>query len=336
MLDANSRRQYLTIAGMVILIVYLLVTLIDIGRVVELIGIAEKDELLLGIGLLIVSYGLISVRWRYLLGNRTGYLHTLKVDTSGYMLSILMQIPNAAYRVVAISKTADVKMSRATSAMVVDFLVGTTLRFIVLILVVVLIIGDVGGESSSLFFGAGILALLLGLLFGLVSRGEQIVPISARMLRRVPRVSEERAEHTASSVIGSFSRVGSPRQYFAAFLLTGFSWAAAFAFYLLTITAFNLDLGIANYLVALAALVIAPPSSPLMIGVFHGLMIASLVGLGLMNNEVATAYALLLHAFQMIILVLLGAWGLSRLDMNLREVLAETRQRRQSGGEQDA
>lgn len=152
MLDANSRRQYLTIAGMVILIVYLLVTLIDIGRVVELIGIAEKDELLLGIGLLIVSYGLISVRWRYLLGNRTGYLHTLKVDTSGYMLSILMQIPNAAYRVVAISKTADVKMSRATSAMVVDFLVGTTLRFIVLILVVVLIIGDVGGESSSLSF----------------------------------------------------------------------------------------------------------------------------------------------------------------------------------------
>ncbi|MFC2043533.1 hypothetical protein ACFLUA_05235 [Chloroflexota bacterium] len=70
---------------------------------------------------------------------------------------------------------------------------------------------------------------------------------------------------------------------------------------------FDLDQSISYPTVALVTVFLVPTSSPLMVGVFHGVLIASLVALNLMETEVATAYAVLLHAIELLILILLGA-----------------------------
>ena len=65
----------------------------------------------------------------------------------------------------------------------------------------------------------------------------------------------------------------------------------------------------------------------LMAGIFHGLVVTPLVAFHLLGAEPATAYAILLHAIQMVCLLALGLWGISRLGINLDELLAETRKR---------
>jgi cytochrome oxidase assembly protein ShyY1 len=62
-------------------------------------------------------------------------------------------------------------------------------------------------------------------------------------------------------------------------------------------------------------------------------LIAPLVALKWLGAEPATAYAVLLHAIQMVCLIVLGVWGLSRLDIKMGEVLAEVRSRVGSRGQ---
>ena len=56
-----------------------------------------------------------------------------------------------------------------------------------------------------------------------------------------------------------------------------------------------------------------------------------LVALNWLGAEAATAYAVVLHAIMMVVLIVLGAWGLSRMDLNLGELMAEIRQYVQRG-----
>jgi hypothetical protein len=146
-------------------------------------------------------------------------------------------------------------------------------------------------------------------------------------LQHLPLIDEPRAERVSSTLFGVVSRVGSPRRFGVALLLTMAYWICAFAFFFFVLQAFELDRSVSYPLVALVTVFLVPPASPLMAGVFHGVLIAPLVALNLMDTEVATAYAVLLHAIEMAVLIALGAWALSRMNISLGEVLAEIRGR---------
>ena len=122
-----SRRQVLISLGLVILIIVLLLALVDVGEVFQMLLQADWRLLLLATACLILCYGLITFRTRYLLAGQPGYLETLKVDGSGFMLSILIQVPNSAYRVLVMDRTTSVEVPKATSATVVEILQGSIL-----------------------------------------------------------------------------------------------------------------------------------------------------------------------------------------------------------------
>jgi uncharacterized membrane protein YbhN (UPF0104 family) len=326
MLANVSFRQFVTTLGMVILILLLLLTLVDVDAIFDMLRYADWRLLLLAIACLLLSYGIFTLRTRYLLSNKAGFLETLHVDNSGFMLSILMQIPNSVYRAIALNRTTPVEMSRASSAVVVEFSQGTILRLIGLVLVVVLLAGDIQGNEEPLLVGVGIVGLLLAILFAAVSYGEQIEPRLTEGLAYVPLVDKRRASGISSAVIGGLRNAGSPGRFAIALLLSLGYWAFGLGFYYFTLRAFELD--VPMLIVALTALIIAPPFSPMMPGIFHGLLIAPLIGLQLLESAQATAYAVLLHAIQMIILIVLGAWGIASMDIKVSDMLAEIRKRR--------
>lgn len=322
-----SRRQILISLGLVILIIVLLFALVDVGVVFQVLLKADWRFLLLGTGCLLLAYGLITLRTRYLLSSQPGYLDTLKVDGSGFMLSILIQIPNSAYRVLVFNRTTSVEIPKATSAMVVEIFQGSISRLVALALAVGLLAADLRGAEQPLVLGVILVGVLLAVLFWSVGHTEQIEPKLAGGLERVPHVDEDRAGRISSTLVGGLESAGSPRRFGVAFLFTLGLWLCGFAFYFLAARAFELDVPIPYFLVALVTLILAPPSSPLMAGIFHGLVVAPLVALNLLGVEAATAYAVLVHAIQMVCLLALGLWGLSQMDINLGELLAELRKR---------
>ena len=334
----NSPRQLLISAGLVILVIVLLFALVDVGAVIEMLLLADWRMLLLATAFLIAGFGLTTLRTRYMWGNKPGYLDTLKVDGSGMMLGVLIQFPSSAYRVVTMDRTTEVKASEATSVIVAEYVLSLIMRVIVLALGITLLAGAARGAENSLLIGVVVVVALLVVLYVAATRGEQLQPRLARGLQRLPLIDEQRGERVSSTLFGVVSRVGSPRRFGVALLLTLAYWLCAFAFFFFVLQAFELEESISYPLVALVTVFLVPPASPLMAGVFHGVLIAPLVALNLMDTEVATAYAVLLHAIEMVILVALGTWALSRMNINLREVLAEVRGRtgRRTDAEQEA
>ena len=87
----------------------------------------------------------------------------------------------------------------------------------------------------------------------------------------------------------------------------------------------NIELTKPHLIIPLAVMVVAPPTSPMMIGVFHGAVIAVLGTLGLLDADLAAAYAVNIHFVQMVFLIILGVIGLRRLNLEFRTIVNEIR-----------
>jgi|GEM_PF-2534228 len=326
MQPGSPRRQLLITVGLVILLIILLFLLVDMGAVIDMLRQANWGLLLLGVPFLLLCYLLLLIRWRYLLGNSPTLKETQHVLFSGMMLSIITPIPNSPFRVVAISRTTDVKATTATSSIAVEYLDSFILRLIGLTLGTVLLLGNLRGSENTLLIGAGAVILMVAALFLLVSQRERIAPPLTRALARVPRVGEERAERASSAIVDFLAGTGTPKQFAVALLISLAYWVCALVFYYLAVLGLGVESRVPLLVVAIGALFLVPPASPMMPGLFHSVLIAPLVTLNWLSAESATAYAVVLHAIMMVILIVLGAWGLSRIDLNLGELMAEIRQ----------
>ena len=166
----GSRRQLWITIGLVILLILLLVSLVDMGAVFDLLRGADWRLLLLGTGFLLLCYGLLAVRWRYVLANRPSLAKTLHVLTSGLMFSIITPVPNSPFRVVVMTRTTPVKTTEATSSILIEYVLSFILRLVGLALGTVLWVGSLRGAESTLLVGAGVVGLMVLILFALFSR----------------------------------------------------------------------------------------------------------------------------------------------------------------------
>ncbi len=97
------------------------------------------------------------------------------------------------------------------------------------------------------------------------------------------------------------------------------NWICEGTVYFLVGQAFNFDLPLMNWLfvIALTNLATAIPSAPAGFGTFHGAAIGSLLALGAgVSPDAAAAYALVLHATQVIPVTTVGAISYFRLSLH--------------------
>ncbi len=142
MQPGSPRRRVLIIVGPVILLIILLLLLVDMGAVIDMLCRAEWGLLLLWLPFLLLSYLLLLICWRYLLGNAPTLRETQHVLFGGMMLSIITPLPNSPFRVVGISRTTEVKATTAMSSIAVEYLYSFILRLIGLTLGTVLLLGN--------------------------------------------------------------------------------------------------------------------------------------------------------------------------------------------------
>jgi hypothetical protein len=76
-------------------------------------------------------------------------------------------------------------------------------------------------------------------------------------------------------------------------------------------------------ILAIAVLVVAPPSAPSMPVIYQGVVLGFLALLGITDGETIAAYAIAVWLVQFICLLGLGIWGLKRTDLKLKELVRE-------------
>ena len=168
-------------------------------------------------------------------------------------------------------------------------------------------------------------------MFLIVGLRDRLEPGVAKLLALLPNMEDEKAQRTSASIFQAAASAGSPKRFGIALFLSLCYWLCGLGFYSFVVSAFSIDERFQILAIAGAAMTIVPISSPMMIGVFHGLLIATLVALKLGNTVEATSYAIVVHLIQMVILLLLGSWGLRQLRLKPREIIHDVRARMQRG-----
>jgi len=321
----SPRRQILRSIGFIVLIILLIFLLVDSEALWEAIQLTDWREYFLGVGFLLVMYVLYTVRSRFLLQQKLSYFDAFSIDSGGLMFAVLMQIPKDAFRVLAWNRTEEVDASLTASALTIGGITSWLMRVLGLLFAVVLAAADSRDAERPLLTSLLTVCGLLLLLMIIAKNSERLHRPLAKGLAYLPRISQPRAEKISLNITHTLENIASIRRFGMALFLTFLVWAFALLFYFYSFESMNIEITKPHLLVALAAMIVAPPTSPMMLGVFHGAVIAAVGTLGLMDVNDAAAYAITLHFIQMLLLVIMGFIGMRRLKLEFRVIIKEIR-----------
>jgi uncharacterized membrane protein YbhN (UPF0104 family) len=220
--EQKSRRPWVTWLVIGVIVIVFLV-LVDVGAVIE--EIVNADWIYLGgaTAVLLVSYVLLSVRWRYLLGNRPGTSYTFYTMNVSNMANLMTFIPVTAIRIVLMGQHKKVTIPQSSSSITIAIALDWVMKIISLICAVLV---GISSRSSTTVLVIGVL-LLIGLIAGMLlilSNAEKIGVKLVPLLGRVPRVTEEQAQGIITGFLEGLEGAGTPRQLLVAWLWSFLLW----------------------------------------------------------------------------------------------------------------
>ena len=317
----RRKRRWQLWVGLVISAAALVMALlgIDLRRVGETLTQAEYIYLIpAGVGMLAYMVAR-SVRWRLLLGPEVSLTRCFWVTCIGYLVSNVLpfRLGDPA-RAVVIGRGGKISTAAALSTVVVE-------RVLDMLMVVALLVGltpFVSGAGSAVGLGlvAGGAALAASAVLLLMAfrpdLGRRAV---RRVLGWVPRVDGERWVRALDGLFEGLAPLRSGRRGLALLAWSVVTWACVVGFYWAIVRAFlsRPPALAAPFLVCVAGLGMAVPSSPGAVGVFHAAARYGLtVPFGVPTDQAVTV-AFAVHTFQYVVGVLLGLIGLAQESLSL-------------------
>lgn len=256
-------------------------------------------------------------RWRTLLGDKPAWNNTFFAANAGLMAHILLPLrPGYYVRIFALGATEAVTFAEATSSVFVERWMEQILRLAAL--------------GGALVFGVGLeltpfttvgaalfLILAFGGMFWLVRKQAWVLAHAPQWLARLPRLTEERTHKFVFDLLAGFSSVTSTRTMAIAFAWSILTWVLFWGYAYAGLLALNsgVDTGTA-LAISLGSLALATPSAPTQPGIYHASIVVPLSLVGY-DEALLTSYAVLLHALQMIWIVGIGLWGVSKTGISI-------------------
>jgi uncharacterized protein (TIRG00374 family) len=299
--------------GLIVLILVLFAALVDLQAVWTQLRRANWRFAFGAVGMLLLGLGLYALRWQMLLTHRAPLPEVFHAANIGHMINILVPLrAGEAARVAAISRGPGVPLSMSASSVAVERWLEQLMRLTALGGAIVL-----GGgrqvSSGTILGGLASIVLALVVMTALVKGRTKVVAHGARWLSRLPRVAEARARDGLAGFLEGLSGVASARRLAVACLWSILTWLCFLGFHYLTLRALPVTFASLQLLaVSLGSLALAPPSAPTQPGIYHASVVAPLGLLGYSPASI-TAYAVLLHGLQMVVMISLGTWGVGRL-----------------------
>lgn len=260
-----------------------------------------------------------SVRWRILLGPDVSLTDVFAVINIGYLISNVFpfRLGDPA-RAVAIGVGREVKISAALSTIVVERVLD--MLVVVLLLSIILpFVGQAGWTIRAGMLGGAAAVVSLGVLIVLAWRPDWGRQIARLVLVRLPGFDPERWMETVDGLLEGVSALRSVRRAIGALAWSVVIWMLTVGYYFALLWAF-LDqptLVQSAFITCATGLGMALPSSPGAMGVFHSIARYALqLPFGVPVEE-AVVVAFASHAFQYIVMCLLGLLGLIQQNLSL-------------------
>jgi uncharacterized protein (TIRG00374 family) len=194
----------------------------------------------------------------------------------------------------------------------------TLLLFLVLLLPFVSLPAWVQRPALTM---APLFLCLLVIIVALTYQRQRTLSLAYALLRPIPRLRGEALLNSLDSALRGFDVLRSPRR---GVYLAGWSlgvWITAALFILFMMIAFHIEAppSAAVLVLCVTALGMTVPSSPGYIGVYHWLVVGTLVIFNV-GREAALSYAFALHALTFLPLTLLGIFYMMRENYSLGKI----------------
>jgi uncharacterized protein (TIRG00374 family) len=318
---ALPRKRFLVAFLVSVLIAALFLWFVDLDAVLAQLRRMVWQNLLAAAGMLICGYVVLAFRWRFLLGNRPGFEEAFNTSNIGNLVNSISPVPEVAVRVWLISRGKKVTLAEATTGILVERLLEQGVRVLALFLVL--------WAGYSMTVGAGTVALNAGLVlvgFGgvtwLVRRADRVVLWTSGKLLRLPGLDHVRADRILNDLMRGLKQAGAGRKLTAGWIYSLVLGVVFAAFEYFVLAGIGVDFSPDQFLaVVLLTLAVAPPSAPGMPGLYQATIVGALSLAAGFDPVAMTAFALTNHALQILVLAVLGSWGLARVGMGFREVV---------------
>jgi len=296
---------------------------VDLNQVIVRLRLADWRFLAASMIALVVSYILLAIRWRYLLGNQPGFIPSFHSVNVSNLVNSLTPIPEIALRVLITGRGSGMSVPGATSGMLVERSLEQVMR--VLAFLIAILTGYVLAiNSSSILVNAGLIVGFLIMMALLLRNAERFVSWIKSQLRRFPRLDQPRVENVLNDMQTGLKLAGGPKQLTIGWLMSFAIWGAFFIFAYLVLVGLNINLPVPQLLaISMVTLAVAPPSAPGTPGLYQATIVGALSLIAGLDLALMTTYAIMIHILQVLPLLILGFWGLMGTNLSLRGLLRQ-------------
>lgn len=302
--------------------------IIDPAEILAALRTANYGYLALsGLGLTVFLY-VRAVRWRFMLNNKVSYWQVLHIQNIGYMLTYILpfRLGDVA-RAVLIGNVPPVTLAQGLSTMVVERVLDL-LFFVTLLPFVLAQLDTFPPEFRTAGRVAGILAITALLILVVAANQRPLAQkFATTILERVPFMDTAIWIKRLDEILQGLNSLTRLKDGLILIALSIAVWIPVYAAYHTSLLAVHLTPTwvMTAFVLCAAAFSVAAPSSPGQIGVFHATVIFALVeGLNQPQAESAS-FAFLYHGVNLLLTIVLGLVGFSRIGATFGNVLASTR-----------
>ena len=275
---------------------------------------------------LFLLLGLITraFRWRVLLDNQLPFMRIFSIMNVAYLVNgvLPLRIGEVA-RVYLVSRTKSaIPIPTTTSTIIVERILD--LLAVGMMVLFALMMGPVPNEIRTASAVAAIIAVIgfLTLVF-LASRREWALNLFVKILSVTPVINRYAIlEKWTEQFLTGLIPLTKPRALFLSFAWTAISWAiSAMAGYVLMFAFFEQGSISATMLyIAAAAFAIALPAVPGNLGIYEASILLALVAMGYEQSNSAIAFAVMVHAVNVIVHASTGIIGFIQEGISLSQL----------------
>ena len=278
---------------------------------------------LVGTAVYLTIYLLLrAIRWRFLLGNRIRQGELFHIQNIGQMLTQLLpfRLGDVA-RAVLVGQQPGLSVPQGVTTMVVERLLDMLLMVLLLPLALLQIDSlPTWLRQAALFSGVATVGLVAFLILVANKR-----PLAHKLLawlgNKWSRLQSEKLHRQLDNLLDGLQAF---TQWRSSLILLGLSlltWLPVVLAYNAALQAVHLPPSILNatFIMIAGAFAVAAPSSPGQIGVFHMGVIAAMTALG-QPAEAAATLAVLYHALNFLLMVLVGIVGLNSIRVSFHKL----------------
>lgn len=316
-ISTQKKRQFLL--GMAISLLCLggMFWLIKPAEIAQAIQQTDARYLLGTAVYLLIYLFLRAVRWRFLLGNRIPQTKLFHMQNIGQMLTQLLpfRLGDVA-RAVLVGQQPGLSVPQGITTMVVERLLDMLLMVLLLPLAL-LQIASLPGWLRQTALVSGVATV--GLMFFLVVVANKR-PFAHKLLawlgRKWNHLQAEKFHRQLDNLLDGLHAFTHWRTALTLLGLSLITWLPVVLAYNAALQAVHLPPSLihATFIMIVGAFVVAAPSSPGQIGVFHMGVIAAMTALG-HPAEAAASLAVLYHAINFLLMVLAGVVGLNSIQV---------------------